>query len=372
MKSGLLLVCGLLIMDLCGAQNLVMNPSFEEHYRCPNNFSTTSRDFVLPGWRSVHMGTPDYYHQCSMGDCDVPFNWAGESNAHSGFGYTGIYLWNRPTSKPRSYREYIQGELTEPMRAGKRYHIEFFFKLASYSVYTVDRIGLLLSDSTFNIKGDQVIPYKPTLSVISNEPFARTAWERAEMDYVAKGGELYVTIGNFFDNLTTQFTQLDNRKGKSPMLTGSAYFYIDDVAVIPLDPPDLVVQIPKPLSLVWTDGQEIRPEETYILKNIQFEFDKYVLLPVSFTELDKLVKILVEKSEWRAELNGHTDDVGSEEYNLELSRNRAQSVIDYLKSKGIAAERLSMHGYGKLRPLVVAKDDASRFLNRRVEVRFLK
>ena len=172
------------------AQNLVMNPSFEEHYRCPTNFSTSSRDFVLPGWRSVNVGTPDYYHRCSMGDCDVPFNWAGESNAHGGYGYTGIYLWNRPTSKPRSYREYIQGELTEPLKKDKRYRIEFYFKLASYSVYTVDRIGLLLSDSSFSFPGDQVISQPPTLSLIRNEPFMRSGWELAEMEYVAKGGRL--------------------------------------------------------------------------------------------------------------------------------------------------------------------------------------
>ncbi len=372
MKVSLSFIALLTCIHFSSAQNLVLNPSFEEHLRCPNNFSTSSKDFVVPGWRSANAGTPDYFHQCSWGDCDVPFNWAGESNAHAGFAYTGIYVWNRPTSKPRSYREYIQGELKEALKAGKRYHIEFFFKLASYSVYSVDRIGLLLTDSAFISPGDQVIPRTPVLSIIRNEPFTKNGWDIAETDFVAKGGEKYLTIGNFFDNLTTQFTQLESRKGKSPMLNGSAYVYIDDVAITQLDK-DPVPDTPPTLPpLVWTDGQEIKPEETYILKNIQFEFDRYVLLPVSFPELDRLAGILREKSEWKAELNGHTDDVGSEEYNLELSRNRAQSVVDYLKSKGIAANRLTMHGYGKQRPLIVATDETSRFLNRRVEVRFLK
>lgn len=349
------------------AQNLVINPSFEEYYRCPNNFSTNSKEFSLPGWKSVHAGTPDYYNQCSWGDCDVPFNWAGESNAHSGLAYAGIYLWNRPTSKPRSYREYIQGELRQPLVRDKRYRIEFYFKLASYSVYTVDRIGLMLTDSTFNKTGDQVIDQVPTLSVIRQEPITSGAWDRAQMEYVAKGGEKYVTIGNFFDNFNTQFTQIDYRKGKSPMLASSAYFYIDDVGVFPLDPEP----VPVPEPILW-DGQEVKPDEVYILKNIQFEFDKYNLLPVSFTELDKLVSILTKRADWKAELNGHTDDVGSEEYNLELSRNRAQSVGEYLKSKGIAGSRLIIHGYGKQKPLIPSKDDAARTLNRRVEVKFLK
>ncbi|HNP76858.1 MAG: OmpA family protein [Cyclobacteriaceae bacterium] len=352
------------------SQNLVNNPGFEDHIRCPNNFSTQSKDFNLPGWASVNLGTPDYFHQCSWGDCDVPFNWAGESNPHGGSAYVGIYVWNRPTSKPRSYREYVQGELKEPLKPGRRYNIEFYFKLASYSVYSVDRIGLLLTDSSFNIKDDLVINRKPTLSVIHQEPFSKNSWELAQMTYTAHGGEKFITIGNFFDNLTTQFTSLDNRKGKSPMLSGSAYIYLDDVSVSAIDPDPVPEVAPKPL--VWSDGREIKPEETYILKNIQFEFDKYELLPVSFPELDRIVRIMNDKPDWHAELSGHTDDVGSEEYNLELSRNRATRVVEYLKSKGIAANRLGQHGYGKQRPLVEGRDDASRFINRRVEIRFLK
>ena len=285
------------------AQNLVINPSFEDHLRCPNNFSTVSKEFTLPGWHSANTGTPDYYHQCSWGDCDVPFNWAGESNAHSGVAYAGIYVWNKPSQKPRSYREYIQGELSEPLKKGKHYRIQFYFKLASYSVYSVDRIGLLLTDSTFTLTDDQVIGLKPILSVVRDEPFNKSGWDLAEIDIEAKGGEKALTIGNFFDNLTTQFVQLDYRKGRSPMLTGSAYLYVDDVSVVMLDPD------PPPTPLQWTDGREIKPDEIYVLKHIQFEFDQYVLLPVSFPELDKLVMIMREKPEWRAELNGHTDDV---------------------------------------------------------------
>lgn len=367
MKTGICLLCGLIWIGATEAQNLVINPSFEEHFRCPNNFTTTSKEFSLPGWRSANAGTPDYYHQCSWGDCDVPFNWAGESNPHSGSAYAGIYVWNKPNNKPRSYREYLHGELKEPLKKGRRYHVEFYFKLASYSVYTVDRIGLLLRDSAYVTSGDQVIMEPPTLSVIRSEPFTKSGWEKGELDYVARGGEKYVIIGNFFDNLTTQFTQMESRKGKSPMLSGSAYLYVDDVAVVPLDPEEVV-----PQPLVWNNGQEIKPEEIYILENIQFEFDRYVLLPVSFPELDKLVKILNQKTEWKAELSGHTDDVGSEEYNLELSRNRAASVGEYLKSKGISGERLIIIGYGKQKPLLQSKEDAARSLNRRVEVRFLK
>lgn len=362
------MVASLAFSGACLGQNLVINPSFEERTRCPNNFSANHRDFNLPGWKSANMGTPDYFNQCSWGDCDVPFNWAGESNAHSGAAYAGIYVWNRPNAKPRSYREYVQAELSEPLKAGKRYRLEFYFKLASYSVYTADRIGMMLMDTLFFQPNDQVIDRVPALSWIGDEPVTSSGWLLASGDYRASGGEHYIIIGNFFDNLSTQFTQLEYRKGKSPMLNGSAYFYIDDVSVIPLDPPDIPVTPP----MVWSDGKEVKPEETYVLKNIQFEFDQYVLLPVSFPELDRVVDILSRQPAWRAELSGHTDYIGSEEYNLELSRNRANSVRSYLISKGVDPSRLTANGYGKQKPLVPDKDDNSRMINRRVEVRFLK
>lgn len=366
MRGGMVIAAFLAFVEIGWSQNLVINPSFEERIRCPNNFSAHSKDFNLPGWKSANMGTPDYYNQCSWGDCDVPFNWAGESNAHSGAAYAGVYVWNRPNAKPRSYREYIQGELSEPLEKDKRYRIEFYFKLASYSVYTADRIGLMLTDTSYFQQNDQVINRVPALSWIRSEPITSGGWELATGDYRATGGEKFLVIGNFFDNLTTQFSAMETRKGKSPMLAGSAYFYVDDVSITPLDPPT------PPQPLVWENGVEVKPEEIYVLKNIQFEFDQYVLLPVSFPELDKLVSILEKKPIWKAELAGHTDDVGSEQYNLELSRNRANSVLLYLISKGIAPDRLTAVGYGKQRPLVPSRDDAARTLNRRVEVRFLK
>lgn len=314
------------------------------------------------------MGTPDYFNQCSWGESDVPFNWAGETNAKTGVAYVGIYVWSRPNAKPRSYREYIRGELTAPLEKDKRYRIEFYFKLASYSVYTIDRIGMMLTDTAQFQGDDQVIKRVPALMWIGKEPLVSGGWELASGEYKASGGERFVVIGNFFDNLSTQFAQLESRKGKSAMLGSSAYFYIDDVAVTPLDPPEP----PETEVLVWSDGTEVKPNETYVLKNIQFEFDQYVLLPISFPQLDKVVEIMTLQSGWKAELSGHTDYIGTDDYNLELSRNRAGSVRNYLLSKGIAPGRITAEGYGKTKPLVSDRDGSARTINRRVEVRFVR
>lgn len=92
-----------------------------------------------------------------------------------------------------------------------------------------------------------------------------------------------------------------------------------------------------------------------IIENIFYDFDKATLRPESEEVLDELVKLLADNPNITIEMASHTDRVGTEEYNLDLSERRAKAVIDYLISKGIAPERLQHQGYGKSRPKVVTK-----------------
>lgn len=350
------------------AQNLVPNPGFEELVLCPSSYSTDRRDFNAPGWNSPTRGTPDLFHACSWGEADVPYNWAGSSNAHSGKGYAGIYLWSH-SHKDVNYREYIQCELAEPLKAGRLYRLEFYFKLASNSVYVANRIGMALVGKPINLSHDQVLDVHPALSVEKDSVITAStgSWELASTDYKAAGGEQYLIIGNFFDNASTKSTRLPHRIGKNHMLTNSAYYYIDDVSVVPLEPdtePDTV-------TITGFDVQAVELNRVYILQNIQFEFDSHVLMRSSFEELDKVVSYLHTHKDVLVYLSGHTDFIGSEEYNLKLSRARSRSVADYLISKGIDASRITTYGFGKSKPLRTDMTDEARSINRRVEIRFV-
>lgn len=368
MKYGSQLIAVLFLTAPAAAQNLVPNPGFEELIRCPHSFSTNSKDFIVPGWSSPTRGTPDLFHACSWGEADVPYNWAGSSTARSGKGYAGIYVWMKREDNTH-YREYIQCELAEPLRPGKRYALEFCFKLSSYSVYAANRIGMLLSDSIIHAGHDQVLKISPILSVEKDSPVSGTtgSWEVARTEITARGGERYVVIGNFFDNEQTQSTRLPHRIGKSKMLTTGAYFYIDDVSVIPLDAePPADARNLKPF-----DAEGVEFNRIYVLTNIRFEFDSYVLMQSSFEELDKVVRVLNAFGDVSVWLSGHTDFIGSDEYNLKLSRERSRSVADYLISKGIDPVRITTYGFGKSRPLVTEKTDEARSINRRVEIKFI-
>lgn len=92
-----------------------------------------------------------------------------------------------------------------------------------------------------------------------------------------------------------------------------------------------------------------------IVENIFYDFDKATLRPESTQALDELVQLLKDNPHITIEMASHTDRIGTEEYNIDLSQRRAKSVIDYLIAAGIAPDRLQYQGYGKSRPKTVTK-----------------
>jgi OOP family OmpA-OmpF porin len=108
---------------------------------------------------------------------------------------------------------------------------------------------------------------------------------------------------------------------------------------------------------------------TWVFKDIKFEIDKDVLIASSYPTLEEIVKILKAHAEISVEIQGHTDSTASEAHNLDLSRRRAKSVVQYLQSKGITASRMSSKGYGESRPIDTNATEKGRGNNRRVELK---
>ena len=104
---------------------------------------------------------------------------------------------------------------------------------------------------------------------------------------------------------------------------------------------------------------------------IYFDFDQAVLKDESIPELERTIEFLRENPNVKISLEGHTDDVGSDEYNDKLSRERAEAVKTYLINAGIDGNRIKAIGYGKRRPLVKGTSDEDRATNRRVELKII-
>lgn len=111
---------------------------------------------------------------------------------------------------------------------------------------------------------------------------------------------------------------------------------------------------------------------TIVLKNIFFDFNKSTLRDISKTELDNLVKLLNEDyPKMTIEIGGHTDNVGSLEYNTKLSGNRAKAVVDYLIAHGVDKNRLTYKGYAYQVPIDTNDTEEGRQQNRRVEFKIV-
>jgi len=139
------------------------------------------------------------------------------------------------------------------------------------------------------------------------------------------------------------------------------------IAVAP-EPPKVAADPPAEPPKV-----ELKKDRIEIHDKIQFALDKSEILPVSFGLLDEVTKVIQENPHvQKISIEGHASDEGDDNYNLTLSKARAEAVRAYLISKGVAADRLASTGYGESKPLVANDSPQNREKNRRVEFNITK
>lgn len=151
----------------------------------------------------------------------------------------------------------------------------------------------------------------------------------------------------------------------------SKHFYLKDlkediyfdiaINLLPLPPPTKPTEPVKPAAPV-----------VVVLNNIFFDLGKYDLKKESYIELAVLLGYLQQNPKMKIEIQGHTDNTGSEESNITLSQNRAESVMNYLISKGIDPQRVSAAGYGESQPLAPNDTEEGRARNRRTAFQILE
>ncbi|MBA3901434.1 MAG: OmpA family protein [Bacteroidetes bacterium] len=123
------------------------------------------------------------------------------------------------------------------------------------------------------------------------------------------------------------------------------------------------------------DLQPIEVGHKVVLNNIFYDFAKSTLRTISKVELEKLYSLLEKNPSLKVEISGHTDHIGSNEMNIKLSQERAQSVVDYITNKGMDKSRMIAKGYGSSNPVAKNKNEdgsdneKGMQLNRRVELK---
>ena len=178
--------------------------------------------------------------------------------------------------------------------------------------------------------------------------------------------ELGRMVANFESNTRTgeYMVSLNSGRNYGFAVKAKEYMFHSENLVIP--PATTVQEIYMDFLL-----NKVKVGSKIILKNIFFDFDKATLRSESATELDRLVKLLIDVPTMKIEISGHTDNVGSDNYNKQLSEDRAKAVVEYLIEKGIDEDRLTYAGYGETQPIADNDTEEGRQVNRRTEFKVL-
>ncbi len=334
--------------------NLVPNPGFEQFAAPPLGWFYRGSHFtrLVRYWSAPTIASPDAFGPRVV----VPTHWKekgfGEMPPYEGKAMAGITVYGCTDGKPHC-REYIQVPLSAPMKPGESYQLSFKAAHLPRSL-NIDKLGLALTDRKINEGDDKLLALQPAVIGYDLLEQPDDEWHTVSETFDADKAYTHLLIGNFFpDSLTNTYTSCED-------FLNYAYYYIDYVKVVPLTVPINLLDIP-----VET-GQTIR------LSNVYFDTDKSALLPNSTGQLDNLLELLQKHPSMEIQIIGHTDAVGTADYNQDLSERRAAAVMNYLKEKGIAANRLSFVGFGNKRPIASNKTKEGRKRNRRVEFKVVR
>ena len=366
-KSSVLLLIPLLLplfsagQEATAIRNIVPNPGFETFANTPIGWYYKGEDFtrLMKYWSSPTGASPDAYGP----KVETPANWAekgfGKQKPHSGNAMAGLTLYGCNNGKPHC-REYLQAQLLEPLVLGQTYLVEAWVAQLPNSS-SIDNIGFHFALKGIEEAEEKLLRLTPQFNageIIEVEP---GKWKKLSGTFIAQTEAEVLLIGNFFPEEETSVRRIRNES------LDYAYYYIDDVVVKKVPPI-------KPVPIKESDirRQALEAGKTFHLENLLFDFDKWELHPRSFIELDKVIELMKANPNMVIQINGHTDYIGSDQYNLYLSRKRAKSVVAYLNENGISRRRTLYKGYGEARPVASNETEEGRQLNRRVELEIIK
>lgn len=342
------------------AQNLVKNPSFEAFSRCPKALGNFGAD--VDDWSTPTQGSTDYFHSCSKA-MGTPKNFNGTQPADFGEGYAGLYFY-----APGDYREYLQAELAQPLIPDRTYRISFYVSLAERSDFAVKEFGILFSKDKIDIPIKKELSKKQLYRVKTNKyTFLEVGysnfysdtkdWIQVYTQFTAKGGERFMTLGNFKPNARTRLfkTKRNAQQG--------AYYYIDMVLLEALNAKK---RSSDTATAETVDEADYTLDTPHVFKNLYFEFDRFGLGRPAQLELMALYAYLENNHGLHLVVEGHTDSVGSDAYNQWLSGKRAQAVAQYLIQLGLDKKRVLWKGHGGSRPVATNDHEEGRRNNRRV------
>jgi outer membrane protein OmpA-like peptidoglycan-associated protein len=281
-------------------------------------------------------------------------------------------------------RDYLQVPLICPLIEDSLYHISIVLAPVQY---LYNKFGIYFSDTAYCNNSRDVQKLDPQIEIVGEGKYVgrKKKYTTYTASFKASGEEKYLILGNFMKPEELKRKKIMRGKVNARI----SNYFVDNVVVQPISNVPTCKAYERNLSLIYADrvrhsclygtidcqnAPRMKYEigKSYVFKNLNFEFDKDVILPSSYAPLDSLVEFLAENKRLAISITGYTDNKGTEEYNLELSKKRAISLMKYFRSKGIATQRIKANGKGESNPISGNDTEAGRKLNRRVEFILLK
>ena len=414
-KSIIHVFVAVMSMPLLSGQNLVINPSFEmakdsSSVIPPGEFSISK----ALGWSMPTRAQATLYSSIPTLATTNRAMSKWRFSAKEGNNVVGIMTYGSIAADEKNeLREYAQGSLVKPLTVGQKYYVSYW---VHFHCEGTNNLGIVFTKGPLSIDSVSRLPLKPHVNHTAMISYSNTnSWSIVRDSFIAREPYQSFIIGNFLSNKETQIQANKYTYHKA---------YLDDIAVeeaadikMPARTFDLALENDKPSTNEITpntskegnnsDNKAIKTDEkptskadniaesstdvpskentndvgktntkpttsivkgeVLILDKVLFQFNSAVLENTSATQLDKLVAFLQSNTAMKILVKGHTSSEGNDEYNQKLSENRSKAVVDYLKAKGIAQERLSFKGFGKSQPVNGNDTENSRQMNRRVE-----
>ncbi len=277
------------------------------------------------------------------------------SNGHLGYGYDDIFVAKRLDDTWMNW--------SKPQNLGKQINTEDYD--LSYFISAKGDVAYISSTGDLYVANN---PFKPEAVVlVKGKVFNKKTGKPMSADISYQDLSTGKELGTAISDPGTGEYQITLPAGKKYGFFASKKNFFSVSDNLDLTTLKEYTEIEKDLYLSPIDkGETIR------LNNIFFEVNKAEIKEESYPELDRLVKIMKENPQMKIEIAGHTDDTGSDEYNLRLSQKRADAVAEYLKEKSIASDRVLAKGYGETRPVKPNTSEENRAYNRRVEFKILE
>ena len=357
-------------------ENLIKNPSFEDNNGKVKKLGQI--DYADEWSKTTKLKADLFVKGSIVPDNNIPENLYGKASPSDGKSYAGFVAY---TKQYKTQRNYMTTFLSKSLTKGGRYCFRMDVSLSDLSKYACNNIGVSISKmDPKDPESKQDIIDPDRIVTRSNEVISEmNGWETICIPFTAKGSERYLSVGNFAPEREIFTEKVETPDGESRDQILMAYYYVDNLELTSIvkdsectcerdksEGPNIVYSSSSGFDENASAADKIKATKIY------FYSDKSDLTLAAKASLDLLAEVLLEDEKIELTVEAHMDDKedkksSERDYYLDISKDRADAVINYLVEKGVDKSRLTPKAYKNSKPVSKIPSPLNLAKNRRVQ-----